>query len=222
MQWEDENDFIISVFLFPVCCQAREVGAVSASWWGLPYMSWISISNSHFTFMCNNHLRNVFFSNTEERNKLHSLLLQHPGSALPAALSHSSVPHFSHRLHFQYVMLQPLSKPKHPAPFAALLHCQHCTSFCRWLFSSTAVAQVAQEVVDGSWSWKGPLKAIWSNSLQWAGTPTAPSGAQSLIQPDLECLQGWGTHHISQQLVPVPHHSDCENNSIPILYISCV
>jgi len=30
-----------------------------------------------------------------------------------------------------------------------------------------------------SLSWKGPLKAIWSNPLQCTGTPTAPSGAQS-------------------------------------------
>jgi len=28
--------------------------------------------------------------------------------------------------------------------------------------------------------------------LQWTGTTTAPSGAQSLVQPDLECLQGRG------------------------------
>ena len=33
--------------------------------------------------------------------------------------------------------------------------------------------------------------------------------AQSPIQPDLECLQGWGIHHLSGQTVPVPHHSYC-------------
>ena len=29
--------------------------------------------------------------------------------------------------------------------------------------------------------------------------------AQSPIQPDIECLQGWGIHHLSGQPVPVPH-----------------
>ena len=35
------------------------------------------------------------------------------------------------------------------------------------------------------------------------GTPTAPSGAQSPIQPDLDYDQGWGIHHLSGQPVPV-------------------
>jgi len=30
--------------------------------------------------------------------------------------------------------------------------------------------------------------------------------AQGLIQPHLESLQGWSIHHISGQLVPVPHY----------------
>ena len=33
--------------------------------------------------------------------------------------------------------------------------------------------------------------------------------AQSPIQPDLECFQGWGTYHLSGQAVPMfhqPHH----------------
>ena len=38
--------------------------------------------------------------------------------------------------------------------------------------------------------------------LQWTGTSTAPSGAQSPVQPDLECLQGRGSHHLSGQPVP--------------------
>jgi len=29
--------------------------------------------------------------------------------------------------------------------------------------------------------------------------------AQSPIQPDPGCLQGWGTHHLPGQPVPVPH-----------------
>ena len=35
--------------------------------------------------------------------------------------------------------------------------------------------------------------------------------AQSLIQPDLECLQGRVIHHVSGQLVQVPHHSYYKN-----------
>ena len=34
--------------------------------------------------------------------------------------------------------------------------------------------------------------------------------AQSLVHPDLECLQGWGIHHLSEQPVPVPHHAYCK------------
>ena len=40
---------------------------------------------------------------------------------------------------------------------------------------------------------------------------TAPSGAQSPIQPDLGCLQGWGIRHQSGQPVPVSHHPQCKN-----------
>lgn len=29
---------------------------------------------------------------------------------------------------------------------------------------------------------------------------------QSLVQPDLECLQEWGIHYISRQSVPLPHY----------------
>ncbi|KAK4816838.1 hypothetical protein QYF61_023902 [Mycteria americana] len=35
--------------------------------------------------------------------------------------------------------------------------------------------------------------------------------AQSPIQPDLECLQGWGIYHLSGQPVPVFHHHHCKN-----------
>jgi len=34
--------------------------------------------------------------------------------------------------------------------------------------------------------------------------------AQSHIQPGLECLQGWGIHHLLGQPVPVCHHLLCE------------
>jgi len=47
---------------------------------------------------------------------------------------------------------------------------------------------------------------LQSHLVQLTGTPTAPSGAQSPVQPDLECLQGWGIPHISGQPVPVPPH----------------
>jgi len=34
--------------------------------------------------------------------------------------------------------------------------------------------------------------------------------AQGPIHPGLEHLQGWGTHNLSGQPVPAPHHSVCE------------
>ena len=46
--------------------------------------------------------------------------------------------------------------------------------------------------------------------LQRTGTPTAPSGTQSLIQPDLESLTGQSIHHHSGQPVPVAHHPYCK------------
>jgi len=30
------------------------------------------------------------------------------------------------------------------------------------------------------------------------------------VTPDLECVQGWGTHHLSGQPVPVHHHPYCK------------
>ena len=33
--------------------------------------------------------------------------------------------------------------------------------------------------------------------------------SQSSIQPDHRCIQGQGTHHLSKQTVPVPHHPYC-------------
>jgi len=45
-------------------------------------------------------------------------------------------------------------------------------------------------------SWKGPLEVIWSNSPAM-NRDTCSSGAQSPAHPDLECLQGWGTQHLS-------------------------
>jgi len=35
--------------------------------------------------------------------------------------------------------------------------------------------------------------------------------AQSPVQPDLECFQGWGIYHLSGQPMPVSHHPHCEN-----------
>jgi len=35
--------------------------------------------------------------------------------------------------------------------------------------------------------------------------------AQSPIQPDTECLQGWGIYHLSGQPVSVFHHPHCKN-----------
>jgi len=40
--------------------------------------------------------------------------------------------------------------------------------------------------------------------------------AQSPIQPNLECFQGWGIHHLSGQPVPVFHYPHCKK---PLAYI---
>jgi len=34
--------------------------------------------------------------------------------------------------------------------------------------------------------------------------------AQSAVQPDLECFQGWGIDHLSGEPVPVFHHPHCK------------
>ena len=46
-------------------------------------------------------------------------------------------------------------------------------------------------------------------SGEWRTTQEAEC-LQSLVQPDLECLQEWGIHHLSGQPVPVPHHYYCK------------
>ena len=56
-------------------------------------------------------------------------------------------------------------------------------------------------------SWEGPLKVIWSNSpAKNRDTYSQITLLKSPIQPDLECLQGWGIHHLSEQYVLVPQH----------------
>jgi len=42
------------------------------------------------------------------------------------------------------------------------------------------------------------------------GRQPPDQAAQSHIQPGLECLQGWGLHHLLGQPVPVRHHPLCE------------
>jgi len=42
------------------------------------------------------------------------------------------------------------------------------------------------------------------------GHPQLYQVAQSLVQPGLECLQGWGFHHSSGQPVIVPHNPHCK------------
>ena len=48
-------------------------------------------------------------------------------------------------------------------------------------------------------NWKGPFKATWSNSPALTRDTYSWSGAQSPTQPDLRCLQGQSTHHLSGQ-----------------------
>ena len=57
-------------------------------------------------------------------------------------------------------------------------------------------------------TFKGHLVQLPSNEQ---GHPQLDHVAQSPVQPDLECLQGWGIHQLSWQPVPVPHHTYCKN-----------
>lgn len=50
-----------------------------------------------------------------------------------------------------------------------------------------------------------PLNAVKSNLLQGAGIPSTSPGCSEPVQPDPECLQGQGIHHLSGP-VPLPHH----------------
>jgi len=47
------------------------------------------------------------------------------------------------------------------------------------------------------------------------GHPQLDQVAQSPIQPDLECSQGWDIYHLSVQSVSVPHHPHCKK------YVPC-
>ena len=42
------------------------------------------------------------------------------------------------------------------------------------------------------------------------GHPPLDQGAQNLVQPDLECLQGQVIHHLCGQPVPVLRHPHCK------------
>lgn len=56
----------------------------------------------------------------------------------------------------------------------------------------------------------GTLKGHLVQPLQWRGTPTVGSGAQSPIPPNLECIHGWDIHlsglHCASLWVSVYHH----------------
>jgi len=55
-------------------------------------------------------------------------------------------------------------------------------------------------------SWKGLLKAIWTNSPALNRDTYNSIRCSGHEQPELGYLQGWGTHHLSGQPVPVPQH----------------
>ena len=52
--------------------------------------------------------------------------------------------------------------------------------------------------------WKGPLKAIWFNSPAMSRDTYSWIKCSEPLRPDLECLQGWGIHHLSEHPPPVP------------------
>jgi len=57
---------------------------------------------------------------------------------------------------------------------------------------------------------KGLSKAIWSNPLPRAGTTSVGSGCSEAPPAWPGCLQGWGSDHLSEQLVPASHHPQCK------------
>ncbi|KAK4830334.1 LOW QUALITY PROTEIN: hypothetical protein QYF61_010098 [Mycteria americana] len=57
------------------------------------------------------------------------------------------------------------------------------------------------------WIGRDLSRSSSSTPLQEQGHLQLGQVAQSPIQPDLECFQGWGLHYLSGQPIPVPHHS---------------
>lgn len=56
------------------------------------------------------------------------------------------------------------------------------------------------------WAVRDAQRPPGPTPVHWTGTSTARSGAQSLVQTDLGCFQGWDSHHLSGQTVPVLQH----------------
>lgn len=59
-------------------------------------------------------------------------------------------------------------------------------------------------------SWKGPLKTSSPIRLQWKGTSTARSGAQSLVQHDFEQHHVWSISIFSEGSSHLPAFRDAE------------
>jgi len=58
---------------------------------------------------------------------------------------------------------------------------------------------------------KGPLKVNWfQTTCNEQGHLALDQVAQSPIQPDLECFQGWGIYHLSGKPVPEFQHPHCK------------
>ncbi len=64
------------------------------------------------------------------------------------------------------------------------------------------VAIESQDVL----GWKGLQSPFSPKPLSWAGLLLPAQAAQGPIQPGLEHLQGWGTHNLSGQTVPLPNY----------------
>ncbi|KAK4830138.1 hypothetical protein QYF61_008565, partial [Mycteria americana] len=71
------------------------------------------------------------------------------------------------------------------------------------------------ETFKNALGWKGPLKVIQSNSpCSEQGHLQLDQVAQGPVQPDLECLQGWGIYHLSRQ--PLPPEQPQSSHSVLI------
>lgn len=66
-------------------------------------------------------------------------------------------------------------------------------------------------------TFKGQLVQLSCNEQEHLQLSQA---AQRLIQPDLECLQIQGFHHLSGEIVLLPHHSYCKK-CLPDIQFIC-
>ena len=91
------------------------------------------------------------------------------------------------------------------------LHTLLLSSLMQALYSSQSPLLFAMLNRIIEWfGWEGTFKGrLVQSPCNEQGYLQLDQVAQSSIQPDLECFQGWGIYHLSGQPVPVFHHPHC-------------